>query len=275
MNFNDNLRTFSQANLRECQLKQLRILQEIDRICRKHHIEYWLDGGTLLGAVRHGGFIPWDDDIDIAMRLEDERRFEAIAPQELPDWLFLQTPLSDPNSKEPITKIRDITSLYIERGDNFQTDYVKGIFVDIFPFVDYPDISRKWIRRLTKGISKSHSILHHTHYYSLRAFAEFFYFGAKYALCSAAWAVVSRLGKKNRVSDVPYLNGRGISFDKRAVWPLDTIRFEGCEFPAPGNPDSYLRDLYGDYMTLPPEDKREFHSVFILPQMVAGNGDKN
>ena len=92
MDFYKEIRQYSQQNLRTCQLKQLAILEEIDKICKRHHIEYWVDGGTLLGAVRHGGFIPWDDDIDIAMYLEDEKRFEEVAPKELPDWLFLQTP---------------------------------------------------------------------------------------------------------------------------------------------------------------------------------------
>ena len=67
----NKLEQFKQQQLRRCQLKQLTILEEIDRICRKHNITYWLDGGTLLGAVRHGGFIPWDDDIDIAMPLDE------------------------------------------------------------------------------------------------------------------------------------------------------------------------------------------------------------
>ena len=58
MDFHENLRAYSQENLRACQLKQLSILQEIDKICKRHHLDYWLDGGTLLGAVRHGGFIP-------------------------------------------------------------------------------------------------------------------------------------------------------------------------------------------------------------------------
>lgn len=267
MDFYKEIKEYSQQNLRACQLKQLAILEEIDKICKRHKIEYWLDGGTLLGAVRHGGFIPWDDDIDIGMSLEDEKRFEEIAPKELPDWLYLQTPKSDPGSKEPITKIRDCNSLYIEQGDDFCQPYVKGIFVDIFPFVDYPDIPRSWIKTLTKGISKSYSILNHRHTYSLRSFAEFFYFGGKYCLCSALWKVVGLFGKKTRYSDVPFLNGRGISFDKKAVKPLGTIKFEGKEFPAPCNPDSYLTDLYGDYMKIPPVEKREFHSIFILPEL--------
>jgi lipopolysaccharide cholinephosphotransferase len=77
---NPYLQRFKEEQLRACQLKQLSILEEIDRICQRHQINYWLDGGTLLGAVRHGGFIPWDDDIDIAMRQDDLERFINIAP---------------------------------------------------------------------------------------------------------------------------------------------------------------------------------------------------
>ena len=82
------LKQYMKEHLRECQLKQLGILEVIDGICRKHGIDYWLEGGTLLGAVRHGGFIPWDDDIDIAMKQADLRRFCQVAPDELPEDLF-------------------------------------------------------------------------------------------------------------------------------------------------------------------------------------------
>ena len=108
---NPYLSAYVAQNLRTCQLKQLAILEEVDRICRKHKINYWLDGGTLLGAVRHGGFIPWDDDIDLGMLLPDLQRFIKIAPGELSESLFLQTPESDPLNKEPIIKIRDLNSL--------------------------------------------------------------------------------------------------------------------------------------------------------------------
>ena len=111
---NPFLTEYVKRNLRNCQLKQLSILEEVDRICRKHEIPYWLDGGSLLGAVRHGGFIPWDDDIDLGMRLEDLKRFIQVAPAELGENLFLQTPESDSSSKEPIIKIHDLNSLYLE-----------------------------------------------------------------------------------------------------------------------------------------------------------------
>ena len=110
MDYKEQLKAFSEPSLRSCQLKQLSILKEIDRICKSHGINYWLDGGTLLGAVRHGGFIPWDDDIDIAMRQEDLDRFVSIEPSELREGLFLQTPQIEPQSKEPIVKVRDLNS---------------------------------------------------------------------------------------------------------------------------------------------------------------------
>ena len=75
--------------LRRQQLRMLDILVEVDRICKKHHIEYWLSSGTLIGALRHNGFIPWDDDLDIEMMRKDYLRLLEVLPKELPDWLAL------------------------------------------------------------------------------------------------------------------------------------------------------------------------------------------
>lgn len=266
---NELLSQYLEQNLRACQLKQLSILEEIDRICKKHDLKYWLDGGSILGAVRHKGFIPWDDDIDIAMTLEDMKKFIQIAPSELPKELFLQTPQTDPQSKELIIKIRDLNSMYIEKGDNFNVDYQKGLFVDIFPFIDYPSIPRSWVKRLTKNISKSHSILMSQHYYSLRSFAEFFYFGAKYGIYRAVWEILRKVCKKDTyLGNVVLNNGYGVTHRKDSVFPISQITFEGKSFMAPNNPDAYLKDLYNNYMVIPPKEKQIIHAIYIQPELI-------
>ena len=266
---NKFLEQYKQQTLRTCQLKQLHILEEIDAICRRHDIEYWLDGGTLLGAVRHGGFIPWDDDIDIAMRKEDMHRFCEIAHQELSDDLFLQTPENEPDVKEQIVKVRDLNSFYVEPSDNFSASYQKGLYVDIFPMEKYPTISRTLAKSITLGVSKSWSILRKSHYYSLRSFAEFFWFSAKYALCRSIWSIICMLKPKDTyMSNILLNNGYGIMHRQDSIFPLKEIHFEGKSFMAPNNPDAYLKDLYNNYMEIPPEEKRQIHSVFIMPELI-------
>ena len=257
------------SNLRACQLKQLSILEEIDRICRRHGIAYWLDGGTLLGAVRHGGFIPWDDDIDIGMTLEALQDFIRVAPAELPATLFLQTPATDPTTKEPIVKVRDLNSLYIEAGDTFSAPYQKGLYVDLFPFIPYPSVPRSWVKRICRGISVSHSILHALHYYSLRTAAEWVYFGLKNVVLRAVWAAICVLRPKGEyLSNVVVNNGYGIMHRHSSVFPLSTVGFEGREYPAPSDPDAYLRDLYHNYMDIPPREQQKVHAQFVLPTLV-------
>lgn len=264
----EQLRIYNQANLRACQLKQLWILKEIDRVCQQLGIQYWLDGGTLLGAVRHGGFIPWDDDIDIAMDLADMRRFAREAQALLPESLFVQTPKTDPTSKEPIVKIRDLNSLYIERGDHFVSDYKKGMYVDIFPFTSHPNIPKSWIKRLTKGMTKSHSILHHLHYYSLRSAAELVWFGGKYLLYRTIWNILSLICRSAHYGNTPTTSGYGTTHEHDAIFPIKRMRFEDADFPVPHDADSYLRDLYGDYMQIPPVEKRQFHAILVIPELV-------
>ena len=272
---NPFLTEYVKRNLRDCQLKQLSILEEVDCICRKYAIPYWLDGGSLLGAVRHGGFIPWDDDIDLGMRLEDLKRFIQVAPAELGENLFLQTPESDPSSKEPIIKIRDLNSLYLESGDNLAADYQKGLFIDIFPFIDYPSVPKPWVKKLTKGISTAYSILRSPHYYSLRSFFEFFWFGAKYGVYRAIWATLCLLRPKDTyMSNVLINNGYGIMHRKDSVFPLGEIEFEGKRFSAPGNPDAYLKDLYRNYMDIPPENKRKIHAIYLHPELINDKKEK-
>lgn len=261
-----------QDHLRACQLKQTEILTEIDRICRLYDIPYWLDGGTLLGAVRHGGFIPWDDDIDIAMRLEDLERFRQAASRELKSELFLQTSESDPECPVPGIKVRDLNSLCIETREDMGRDYQKGLFVDIFPFIDYPDMSARTVKRVAKGICKSYAILHTPHCYSWRAAAELVKFGLKYWWHRLEWTWLCATRKKDTyISNVLINNGYGIMHRQDSIFPLGEIQFEGRTFKAPNNPDAYLKDLYKNYMQLPPEEKRRGHAAFLCPELVKPN----
>ena len=277
MKHDEALRAYMGRHLRRCQQKELDILREIDAICRRHDIPYWLDGGTLLGAVRHGGFIPWDDDIDIAMPLADIDRFCRVAASELPGELFLQTRTTDPDVVAPVVKVRDRSSLLVEPGDNFARGYAKGLYVDIFPMRPYPAVGRSFVRRVARGYCRANAVLHTAHYYSLRSFAEFFYFGAKRALCRMAWEVACAARPMNEyISNTLDNNGYGIMHRTDSVFPLSTIAFEGATFSAPANPDAYLRDLYGDYQALPPEEKRHGHAVFFQPDLnETTGGEKN
>lgn len=267
---NKYLSAYQEQHLRDCQMKQCAILDAIDIVCRKHGIEYWLDAGTLLGAVRHGGFIPWDDDIDIAMRADDVERFVKIAPAELPKHLFVQTPENEP-TKEPLVKVRDLNSFFVEGGDNFNEPYEKGLYVDIFPYVVYPNVSANFIKKVTKKIARSRAILRKPHVYSLRACAEFFWFGGQYLWNRILWWGACLFLPPTETSRTGYRvinNGCGNSHEQPTVFPLSTVEFEGKSYPAPHDIDTYLRDLFGDYMQVPPPEKRVVHSVFYVSELV-------
>lgn len=260
------LQAYVEEHLRELQLKELSILEEIDRICRKYNIDYWLDGGTCLGAVRHGGFIPWDDDIDIAMDEKDLPRFITVAKKELPPHLAVQD--GDTDARLGFFKIRDLNSYFVESGDDFKKPYHKGIFVDIFPFTGYPDVNRKWLKKIVKGVNKSRAILNAQHYYSLRSFAEFFYFGAKYCLLTLLSKILFAICDTSKCyADIMAFNGYGINHKREDVLPVRDIAFEGKKLLGPANPDQYLKNIYGDYMKLPPVEHRKVHALFYITNL--------
>lgn len=122
---------------------QLDLLSVIDRICRNHGIRYSIDSGTLIGAVRHGGMIPWDDDIDVVMPRNDYEKFCLIAPAELDGIYFLQTKESDENYDRCFARIRNVTTTAAPVSEMVNgmlfIRYNQGIFVDIFPMDNVPD----------------------------------------------------------------------------------------------------------------------------------------
>ena len=262
------LRAYQKRHLREAQLRMLDILKAIRTVCDNNNITYWLDSGTLLGAVRHGGFIPWDDDIDICISRKDMPRFVEAAQRELPSGLFVQTPQTDPSVRMPMCKVRDTRSLIVEGADDFSKPYAKGLYVDVFPMEPWPDLPDTLSRRLARNYCKANAILHSQHYYSWRSVAELFYFGAKRAICRCLWEICKCTARGRKwYSNVPENSGNGNRHLASTIFPVSSITFEGEAFSAPADPDQYLRDLFGEYRTLPPEDQRGGHAVFFCTDL--------
>ena len=134
------------ATLHRLHNVELEIMDEIHRICTKNNISYFLDSGSALGAIRHGGFIPWDDDMDIGLLREDYNRFIEIAKKELSDGFALQTFQNDANYYKLSAKIHKIGTFYPEEDAE---DYkYQCIFVDVFPFDFAPDDIKKCLKKI-------------------------------------------------------------------------------------------------------------------------------
>lgn len=252
--------------LRKAQLKILEVLLEFDRVCKKNGLIYWIDFGSLLGAVRHRGFIPWDDDIDLSMPPEDYRRFKEIAPSELGDDFILQTEVTEPASQQGdgMFKVRMKNTLYLMGHDDFSLPYSKGIFIDIFESVPTPAINKKVFAFLVKRIRKAHGFMHYNKRLNFGNIIRWFVFPVSFFLFhTVIWRTICLFSRKDceftPMTRVLY----GYPSPRTAIYPLKEIEFEGHMFPCPNDPDRRLRDMWGDYMQLPPPDKRKIHACFI------------
>ncbi len=133
------------SQLWQMQRRMLHVLAAIDAICQRHDIPYWLSGGSMLGAVRHQGFIPWDDDLDIEMLKPDFDRLMELLPRELPEDMVLQWHTTDENYFFQFAKVRDRRSELYERNGYDRVFREHGIFVDIFPLERQP----RWVHELS------------------------------------------------------------------------------------------------------------------------------
>ncbi len=245
------------STLRRQQLRMLEMLQYIDAVCKKHKINYWLDSGTLLGAVRHGGFIPWDDDLDIQMLKQDYDNFlKIIENEELPSNIIIQNQKTDPNHIHTYTKVRDLDSI-IEEVHGIQYKY-NGIFIDIFPIertplflLKFSNIIHSQLRKMTASKKKYNPI-----FISLFLQIE----------NNFIFPIIRYLSRIFRVSY--YSHTLGVGFYKKRIYdeifPLQKIQFEGKEYPCPNNTDAYLTRLYGDYMKIPNIENITFHTSTIV-----------
>lgn len=251
--------------LRKAQDVSVDILIEFDRVCRKNGLTYWIDFGTLLGAVRHKGFIPWDDDIDLSMPVDDYNRFIELGQKELSDGYFLQTDKTDPwsNMGGGMFKIRKDGTLFVHEFDDFRKDYHKGVSIDVFCDVPYPSVSRKTLKFFRKRICKAYGFFHYNPRLNFKNIVSYFVFPVSYLFFKGLWLLICAFQKKDReltpIDRLIY----GYPTLKSEMLPTSEIEFEGHIFPAPKNPDARLTDMYGDYMTIPPAEKRRIHAKFI------------
>ena len=248
--------------LREAQLIMLDMLVEFDAICTKHNLKYWLDSGTLLGAVRHEGFIPWDDDIDLSMPVEDYNRFIEIAKNELSKDIFFQTSKTDNAFKFDYIKLRSNRAKIIEFHEkNREITYHQGVFVDIFPMLTVPNTSfhEQFYDGLFKFIRSVSSVSLHTP--DGEDLPE-----TRGKLLDALELMHQGWEKK----DTKVIYGGEMPdvaawFDYQKIFPLKKMSFEGLEFFVPNDPDHYLGSIYTfNYRKLPPIDKRRTHAHKIL-----------
>lgn len=272
-----NRSPYPHDSLKKLQNVELEILITIDQICRENNITYFLDGGTCLGAVRHGGFIPWDDDIDIGMPKKDYDRFCALAPSVLPDGFSLHTSKNTKGFSALWAKVYKDNTKFID-DNNLEAGCNQGIFADIFAYCPIDSNERVAKRKSrTARIAQMKSYLKHFSRPKIptatpvRPLVEI--------ACRVVHRTIARTWKQddlqntmNHAFDTTNPSNRWICstysnfgiFTEDTLFPTSIIDFEGISFSAPHDPDAYLRTMYGDYMQLPPESERFTHAPIIL-----------
>lgn len=253
------------TKMKKIWLIELDLLSELKRVCLKYGLEYYADSGTLIGAVRHQGFIPWDDDIDIVMKRDDYKKLQEIASEEFNEPYFLQCAYSDEHCLRGYSRLRNSDSTAIGRSDLYSgTNH--GVFIDIFPLDNVPDDlteREKWLKK----IRKTYAVIRSTRYLDLdnssvkkklkkpfkivvdailRVYGYDRYFKKYEQLCS-----------RYNSEDTKYMSYVAYSLGKtKHIWEkkcfdsVEVMPFEFTDINVPVGYDSRLRTEYGDYMEI-------------------------
>lgn len=241
--------------LREHQLRLLDLLVEFDSVCTRLGITWWIDSGTLLGAVRHGGFIPWDDDLDVCVLASDYRKIRKLLSA------HLSFPFAYDCSKRGQTRL---SPRFVDTGQSvLRHDPITGapreenLWIDTF-------VLRPGSLRLKKAIDPLYGrcvrrINGSIRDGAMKKIAAYMLFPVMWVAKELAIIIGKLLYRKNLLHDfgVPFYSARRVE----DIFPLGTISFEGKQFPAPADPDSYLKRIYGDY-TKEPENKSAHEIIF-------------
>ena len=251
--------------LRKYQLVELEILLVIDKICRDNNLKYWIDAGTLLGAVRHKGFIPWDDDCDICMPRDDYQKLNDIIEKSLPsDLQFGSRYTKNWVQKHKTEKHGFMQIYYTKNFKGFDIQVNKehiGAYIDIFPVDSIEEgmcdkFRYKTINKIIHMERKEKdTIKDYTKHFLQKIPLENIWINKCKKLDNDNKSKYLVYGVETVFMESKYMQR------KEDIYPLIELEFEGKNLYAPSNYENYLRTLYGDYMKLPCENNRTGHLI--------------
>ncbi len=276
------MKEYDEKTLKKVQSVELGILKDFMELCDKNHLKYFGIAGTGIGAIRHKGFIPWDDDIDIALPRADYERFLKLAKKHLSDQYIVLN--CETNENYPL-----MTTRLMKKGTVFREEALKnidcplGIFLDIYPFDNVSDDPKLFKKRMRQAWFYSKLLILRSIPFPVLGFK-----GPKakivHAICACVHVamVVLRISKRklykkckavstryNHIETkridflcdtTPYMN----IYRKKDVFPLKKMPFEDVMLNFPNNMHDNLTNMYGDYMQLPPVEKRKNHYPYQL-----------
>lgn len=255
-----------EIDIHEIQQIELEILKDLKRVCEKNNIMFFLGEGTLLGAIRHKGFIPWDDDVDVLMKREDYNRFLSIA-QQMGDQYEVQHSTTVENFWSPIIKIRLVKGpkKYYQQHIAHLTDH-NGPYVDIFP-VDYvpkkTSLSQRWQSiqiRLFRGMLSLKLGLYKPDTSAkkvIQALSRFYSVQAIHKKLNHLFARYQSCGKTEYMATLSSYHPYQCQVVPAQVYDeMIAVEFEDTTMPVPAGYDLLLTTIYNDYLSLPPENQR-------------------
>lgn len=267
--------------LRQVQLIQLEMLVEVDRICKKRGIKYAIIAGTLLGAVRHGGYIPWDDDADVAMLRSEYEKFREACETELDQSRFVfQDHRNTPGYRWGYAKLRRKDTLFL-REHQEHMPYMQGVFIDIFPLDNVPD---NYVLRcvhnfgcfcVRKVLWSEVGKYAHPNPLLRRWFGILSKVPVGIPFALLRWIAASCNGKKTKLVRPLTFPTANKTYGYTREWYEDSeaMVFEGVVLQAPKDYDGYLSFKFGNYMELPPLEKRKVHPVSDIHLTVVKDGE--
>lgn len=252
---------------------ELELLDQFIYVCNQLNIKYYMIGGSLLGTVRHKGFIPWDDDIDVAMQRDDYDIFIQFAQELLPENIFLQTFMTDPEYPALFAKLRRSDTIFIETSVS-KLNINHGVYLDIFPLDYYPvkrrtQLDLKLFSKIVFGkLGQVYYMKNNQRTKTLSQKCFEAISNMKYH--STQDALLSYEKKLRNQHKSPLLRNYFGAWGEREIWPIGWfescvyLEFEKRRVSVPRDWNLILTAVYGDYMTLPSEEKRVTHHDTIM-----------